>query len=100
MCPYYEKPAAATTIIFVISAVVRSRLCITLVRNGVMVRWPDKLHGSEPSRLPTTSFVVALSYEHMAFHVFVQAGCSDPCLLSTASITLPLKRFLINHHYC
>lgn len=32
-------------------------------------------------RLSATSFVVALSFEHMAFHVFVQAGYSDPYLL-------------------
>lgn len=76
----WQKPTVATTIMFVILAVMCAVLCIIHVRHGVRAQWLPKLHGSWRSRLPTTSFVVALSFEHMAFHVFVQAGYSDPHL--------------------
>lgn len=72
------------------------------LRNGVTVQWPPKMYGSERCRLLTTSFVVALSFEHMAFHVFVQAGCSDPYLVCsriqlTALITLTLALLSIQN---
>lgn len=58
-----------------------SRACLILERHGVTVQRPPEFYGCQRSRLLTTSFVVALSFEHMAFHVFVQAGYSDPYLL-------------------
>lgn len=55
-----------------------AELSVVLVRHGVTAQGPSMLHVSERSRLPFTSFVVALSVEHMALRVFVQAGYSDP----------------------
>lgn len=54
---------------------------VFLVRLNMEVKWLLKVNHSMQHRLSTTSFVVALSLEHMAFHVFVQAGYSDPYLL-------------------
>lgn len=81
MCPDNKEPVAATVVIFRLFAAIRVGLCTVCVGHGAAVQWPPKRHGSERSRLLTTSFVVALSLEHMAFHVFVRAGCSDPCLV-------------------
>lgn len=75
-----KEPAATSTIMFVLFAVMCAGLCIILIRNSVTVLWPLEVCGCEWSRLSTVSFVVALSFEHMAFHVFVQAGYSDPYL--------------------
>lgn len=41
--------------------------------------------------MPVTSFVVALSYEHMAFRVFVHASHSDPCIFCGVHVKTEMK---------
>lgn len=87
-----KEPTATTIILFLTLTVMCAGLCIMWIRDSVRAQRPPELYGNERSCLAATSFVVALSFEHMAFHVFVQAGYSDPYLccplLYTACIIL------------